>query len=63
MRDRLGTLARRFIAYAVMIAAVIIVLRIVIGGLIGFIHMLVLMAVFVFAIYAFFWARRFKRGT
>ncbi|MEJ7894231.1 MAG: hypothetical protein WKF94_16500 [Solirubrobacteraceae bacterium] len=63
MRERLSGLARRLIAYAVMIAAVIILLRIVIGGLIGFIHMLVLMAVFVFAIYAFFWARRFKSRT
>jgi hypothetical protein len=63
MRDRLAGLARRFVAYAVMVVAVIILLRILIGGLIGFFHMLVFMAVFVFAIYAFFWARRFKRSA
>lgn len=63
MRDRMRGLAKRLIGYAVMIAAVIVLLRILIGGLIGFIHMLVLMAVFVFAIYAFFWARRFKSSA
>ena len=60
MRDRLTGLAKRLVAYAVMIVAVIVLLRILIGGLIGFFHMLVVMAIFVFAIYAFFWARRFK---
>lgn len=62
MRDRLTGLLRRFVAYAVMVVAVIVLLRIVVGGLIGFFHMLVVMAIFVFAIYAFFWARRFKRS-
>lgn len=61
MRERLGSLGRRLVAYAVMIVAVVVLLRIVLGAVVGFIHMLILVAVAVFAVYAFFWAQRFKR--
>ena len=62
MRARLEGLGRRLVAYLVMLIAVIVILRIVIGGLIGFFHMLIAIAIFVFAIYAFFWARRLRRS-
>lgn len=61
MRARLEGIGRRLVAYVVMVVAVVVVLRIVIGGLIGFVHMLIAMAILVFAVYAFFWARRLKR--
>ena len=62
MSERLSGLGRRLVAYVVMIVAVIVLLRILVGGLIGFFHMLVVIAILVFAIYAFLWARRFKDG-
>jgi hypothetical protein len=62
VRARMEGLGRRLVAYLIMVVAAIIILRLVFGAVIGFLHMLILIAVFVFAIYAFFWARRFKRG-
>jgi hypothetical protein len=63
MRERLSGLGRRLIAYAVIVVAVVILLRVVLGTVLGFLHMLVLAAAVVFAIYALFWAQRFKRGA
>ena len=62
MSERLGGLGRRLVAYAVMIVAAIVLLRVAIGVVVGFVHMLVIAAVVVFAIYAFLWARRFQRS-
>jgi hypothetical protein len=60
MRDRLEGLGRRLVAYTVMIVAAIIILRILLHTVIGFVHMLIVVAIFVFAIYAFFWGRSLK---
>lgn len=56
-------LGRRFLAYAVIIAVVVLLLRIVVGVVVGFVHTLILIAVAVFALYAISWAMRFKRST
>ena len=61
MRERFSGLVRRLIAYAVIVVAVIVLLRVVVGVVVGFVHMLILAAAVVFAVYALFWAQRFKR--
>ena len=62
VRERLGGLVRRLIAYAVIVVAVIILLRVAVGVVVGFVHTLILVALLVFAVYALLWARRFKRS-
>jgi hypothetical protein len=56
-------LGRRLIAYAVLIVAVIILLRLILGAVIGFVHMLIFIALLVFAVYAIAWALRFKNSA
>jgi hypothetical protein len=56
-------LGRRLIAYAVLIVAVAILVRLVLGAVVGFLHMLVFIALLVFAIYAIAWALRFKNSS
>ena len=63
MRDRLSGLGRRLIAYAVLVVAVIILLRLILGAVIGFVHMLIFIALLVFALYAISWALRFKNSA
>ncbi len=62
MRARLEGLGRRLVAYTVLVIAVIILLRLVLGAVVGFVHMIVFVALLVFALYAIAWAMRFKRG-
>ena len=57
VRTRMEGLGRRLVAYLVMLVAVMILLRIVLGAVIGFIHTLIFIALLVFALYAFIWAR------
>jgi hypothetical protein len=47
----------------VIVGAVILLLRIVVGVVVGFVHTLILVAVLVFALYALTWAFRFKRNA
>jgi hypothetical protein len=63
MKERMEGLGRRLIAYAVLVVAVIVVLRVVLGAVMGFVHMLFLIALLVFAIYAISWAMRFKNSS
>lgn len=56
-------LGRRLIAYAVLIVAVAILVRLVLGAVVGFLHMLVFIALLVFAVYAIAWALRFKNSS
>jgi hypothetical protein len=56
-------LGRRLVAYAVLIVAVIILLRLILGAVIGFVHMLIFIALLVFAVYAIAWALRFKNSA
>lgn len=61
--DTVRALGRRFLAYVVIVGAVILLLRIVVGVVVGFVHTLILIALLVFALYAVSWAMRFKRST
>ncbi len=63
MKDRLSGLGRRLVAYVVIVGAVILLLRIALGVVTGFIHTLIMIAVLVFALYALSWAMRFKRSA
>jgi hypothetical protein len=56
-------LGRRLIAYAVLVVAVLILLRLILGAVMGFVHMLIFVALLVFAIYAIGWALRFKNSS
>jgi hypothetical protein len=56
-------LGRRLIAYAVLVVAVIILLRLILGAVIGFVHMLIFIALLVFALYAIAWAMRFRKSA
>ena len=48
-------LGRRLIAYTLIVVAVVILLRVVVGVISGFIHTLILVALLVFALYALNW--------
>lgn len=63
VKDTLTGLGKRLLAYAIIVAAVVLVLRLVVGVVSGFIHTLILVAVLVFALYAISWALRFKRSA
>ena len=63
VKERFAGLGRRLVAYTVITIAVIILLRIVLGAVIGFVHMLIFIALLVFAVYAIAWAMRFKRDA
>ncbi len=63
VRARLEGLGRRLIAYAVLVVAVLILLRLILGAVMGFVHMLIFVALLVFAIYAIGWALRFKNSS
>jgi hypothetical protein len=53
-------LGRRLIAYAVLTGAVILLLWLIFRAVIGFVHMLIFVALVVFALYAISWAMRTK---
>jgi hypothetical protein len=60
VRARLEGLGRRLAAYAVLTGAVILLLWLVFRAVIGFVHMLIFIALVVFALYAIAWALRTK---
>ncbi len=62
MKERLSGLGRRLVAYAVIVAAAILILRLVVGVVMGFVHMLIIVALIVFALFAIIWANRFRRS-
>ena len=62
VRERLEGLGRRLVAYTVIVRAVIILLRLLLGAVMGFVHMLIFIALLVFAIYAIGWAMRFRNS-
>jgi hypothetical protein len=63
VKERFEGLGRRLVAYAVIVVAVIILLRLILGAVIGFVHMLIFIALLVFALYAIAWAMRFKKSA
>ena len=55
-------LGRRLLAYILILLAVVILLRVVVGVVTGFVHTLILIALLVFALYALSWGLRNKRA-
>ena len=62
VRQRLEGLGRRLLAYTLIVVAVVLLLRVAVGVISGFIHTLILIAVLVFALYALSWGMR-NRST
>ena len=62
MRQRMRGLGRRLAAYTLIVVALVILLRVVIGVVSGFIHTLILVALLVFALYALSWGLGNRRA-
>jgi hypothetical protein len=62
MRQRMQGLGRRLLAYALIVVALVVLLRVVIHAVTGFVHLVVLVALLVFALYALNWGMRNRRG-
>ena len=62
MRQRMQGLGRRLAAYTLIVVALVILLRVVIGVVSGFIHTLILVALLVFALYALNWGLGNRRA-
>jgi hypothetical protein len=63
VKARLEGLGRRLVAYTVLVGAAILLLWLVFRAVIGFVHMLIFIALVVFALYAITWALRTKDKT